>query len=163
LINIDEPFLSVMLGRRVLFNYDERFVVEMLDIAITGVSSLSGIHVCGAVTPLVKKVLLESKADIVDHEFAGSSANLHAYTRDDLERSGKFLAYGCVSSVNPRVEPVEQISTSLRNALKTFGPRVIVKPDCGFGGLLGMPGAYELVFQKLKNMVEAARIVAVAG
>ena len=162
LINIDEPFLSVMLGRRVLFNYDERFVVEMLDTVITGISSLSAIHVCGAVTPLVKKVLLESKVDIVDHEFAGSYANLRAYARDDLENSGKFLAYGCVSSVKPQVEPVEEISASLRNALETFGPRIIVKPDCGFGGLLGVPRAYELVLQKLKNMVEAARTVALA-
>jgi len=163
LINVDEPFLSVMLGRRVLFNYDERFVVETLDAVISGISSLSAIHVCGMVTPLVRKVLLESKVDIVDHEFAGSPANLRAYTREDLERSGKFLAYGCISSVKPQLEPVEQISASLRNALKTFGPRIIVKPDCGFGGLLGVPGAYELVLKKLKNMVDAAQLVGAAG
>lgn len=160
LINVDEPFLSVMLGRRVLFNYDESFVVQMLDMVIAEISGPSAIHICGTVTPLVRKVLLESKADIVDHEFTGSPSNLHAYTRDDLEISGKFLAYGCVSSVKPQVETVEEISASLRNALRTFGPRIIVKPDCGFGGLRGIPGAYELVLKKLKNMVDAARIVA---
>jgi methionine synthase II (cobalamin-independent) len=160
LINIDEPFLSVMLGRKVLFGYDEGFVVEMLNILIREISGISAVHVCGAVTPLVRKVLLESEVDVIDHEFAGTPANLHAYTRDDLERSGKFLAYGCISSVKPQVETVEEISRSLSNALKIFGPRIIVKPDCGFAGLLGIPDAYGLVLKKLENMVRAARRVA---
>lgn len=160
LINIDEPFLSVMLGRKVLFGYDEGFVVEMLSILIREISGISAVHVCGTVTPLVRKVLLESEADVIDHEFAGTPANLHAYTRDDLERSGKFLAYGCVSSVKPQVETVEEISESLSNALKVFGPRIIAKPDCGFAGLLGISDAYRLVLKKLENMVRAARTVA---
>ena len=163
LVNVDEPFLSVMLGRRVLFNYDEKFVIEMLDTVMGEISGFSATHICGTITPLVKKVLLNSKVNIVDHEFAGSPSNLHAYTKDDLERSGKFLAYGCVSSVKPQVETVEEISASLRKAVEMFGPRIIVKPDCGFGGMHGIPGAYEVVFKKLKNMVKAARIVAESG
>jgi methionine synthase II (cobalamin-independent) len=127
------------------------------------VSGLSAIHVCGTVTPLVKEVLLKSKADIIDHEFAGSPANLRAYNRDDFERSGKFLAYGCVSTVKPQVESVEEISSSIRTALNTFGRRIIVKPDCGFGGMFGVPGAYESAMKKLENMVRAARVVAESG
>jgi methionine synthase II (cobalamin-independent) len=163
LINIDEPFLSIMLGRKVLFKYDERFVIETLNTILAEVSGLSAIHVCGTVTPLVKQVLLKSKVDIIDHEFAGSPGNLRAYTRDDFERSGKFLAYGCVSSVKPQVESVEEISASIRSALNTFGPRIIVKPDCGFGGMFGIPGAYEIALRKLENMVKAARVVAESG
>ncbi len=163
LINIDEPFLSVMLGRKVLFNYDERFVVEMLDAVVSGISGLSAIHVCGMVTPLVKKILLEGRVDIVDHEFAGTPANLHAYTKDDLERSGKFLAYGCVSSVKTKVETIDEISGAIRDAVKLFGPRIIVKPDCGFGGMLGVPNVYELVLKKLENMVKAAQVVSESG
>lgn len=160
LINIDEPFLSVMLGRKVLFKYDEHFIVEMLNMLISEISALSAVHVCGTITPLVKTVLLESEADIVDHEFAASPSNLRAYSRDELERAGKFLAFGCVSSASSRVETVEEVAESLQNALKLFGPRIIVKPDCGFGGMHGIPGAYELVLKKLKNMVEASRAVA---
>ena len=163
LINIDEPFLSVMLGRKVLFSYDERFVVEMLNRLIKEISDISAVHVCGTVTPLVRKVLLESEADIIDHEFAGSPANLHAYTGKDLERYRKLLAYGCISSVKPQVETVEEISDSLSNALRVFGPRIMVKPDCGFAGMLGIPDAYELVLKKLENMIKAARTVANAG
>jgi methionine synthase II (cobalamin-independent) len=160
LVNIDEPFLSVMLGRTALFKYDQKFVVETLNMLIKEVSCLSAIHVCGRITPLVKSVLLESRVGIVDHEFAGSPSNLSAYSREELEKAGKFLAYGCVSSVSPRVETVEEIVGSLSNALKTFGPRIIVKPDCGFAGMLGIPDAYGIAFGKLKNMVEAARLVA---
>lgn len=160
LVNIDEPFLSVMLGRTVLFKYNEQFVAEVLNMLIEEISCLSAIHVCGKVTPLVKRVLLRSEADIVDHEFAASPSNLAVYDRGDLERAGKFLAFGCVSSSNSRVETVEEISASLRNALGKFGPRIIVKPDCGFGGMLGVPDVYGIVLTKLKNMVAASRIVA---
>jgi methionine synthase II (cobalamin-independent) len=163
LINIDEPFFSIMLGHKVLFNYDEKFVIETLDTILVEASSLSAIHVCGTVTPLVKEVLLKSKADIVDHEFAGSPANIRAYTKDDFESSGKFLAYGCVSSVKPQVETVEEISASIRGALNAFGRRIIVKPDCGFGGMFGIPGACEVALRKLENMVKAARIVAASS
>jgi methionine synthase II (cobalamin-independent) len=163
LINVDEPFLSVMLGRRVLFKYDEEFVIEVLDTVMGEIAGLSAIHVCGTITPLVKKVLLESKVNIVDHEFAGSPKNLQAYTKDELECSRKFVAYGCVSSVKTHVETVEEISVSIRNAIKAFGSRIIVKPDCGFGGMFGVSGAYSVVLKKLENMVKAARIVAESG
>jgi len=162
LVNIDEPFLSVMLGRRALFKYDERFVVEVLNMLIAEISCLSAVHVCGTITPLIKSVLLESEADIVDHEFAASPRNVHTYSQEDLRRAEKFLAYGCVSSVGAQVETIEEISGSLRTALKTFGPRIVVKPDCGFGGMQGIPDAYGIVLRKLKNMVEASRIVASA-
>jgi methionine synthase II (cobalamin-independent) len=62
--------------------------------------------------------------------------------------------------VKPQVETVEEISASLRKALETFGPRIIVKPDCGFGGMLGIMDAYETTLKKLQNMVKAARAVA---
>jgi methionine synthase II (cobalamin-independent) len=61
------------------------------------------------------------------------------------------------------VETVEDISASIRSALNAFGRRIIVKPDCGFGGMFGIPGAYEVALRKLENMVKAARIVAASG
>lgn len=163
IVSIDEPFLSVMLGRTVLFKYDENFIVETLNILIKEISCLSAIHVCGTITPLVRTVLLRSEADILDHEFATSPNNVRAYSRRDLEQAEKLIAYGCVSSVSPRVETVEEISTTLRNAVKILGPRVMVKPDCGFGGLQGVPDAYAIVLKKLSNMVDAARIVVTKG
>ena len=161
-INIDEPFLSLMLGREheLMYEYDEHFVVEMLNMLIGEMPCLSAIHVCGTVTPMVKTVLLESRADIVDHEFAASPKNLQAYTKDDLERTGKFLAYGCISSIKLSIETVEEISTSVRKALDRFGPRVIMKPDCGFGGMQNVPEVYTTVLGKLRNMILASRKLA---
>jgi len=160
LVCIDEPFLSVMLGRKgqVLFKYDERFIVETLNSLIAELSCLSAVHVCGRITPAVKEVLLESATDIVDHEFAANRANVNAYTKEDLERTGKFLAYGCVSSTSPAVESVEEISATLESAVGRFGDRLLVKPDCGFGGMIGIQEAYDKVQRKLSNMVAAAKI-----
>jgi len=159
IINVDEPFLSVMLGRNILFKYDEGFVIETLNTIIRETSCLSAVHICGTVTPLVRSILLATDVDIVDHEFADTPNNVNAYSREDFERSGKLIAYGCVSSVNQKVETVDEISASIRSALNLFGPRVIVKPDCGFAGLQGIPDAYGSVLKKLRNMVDAARTV----
>ena len=158
IISVDEPFLSVILGaKRLLYSYDQEFVVKILNTVIKEISSVSTIHVCGRVTPLVKNILLASNVDIIDHEFAQSPKNHEAYTKQELEQDEKMLAYGCISSSSLRVETVEEITGSLKNAQKLFGPRIIVKPDCGFGGLSGLPGAYETVFTKLGNMIQAAQ------
>jgi len=160
LVCIDEPFLSVMLGGKgeILFKYDEQFILETLDSLIKELSCLSAVHVCGRITPLVKEVLLESATNIVDHEFAAAPKNLNAYSKEDLERTDKFLAYGCVSSISPTVESVEQISAILTKGVERFGRRLFVKPDCGFGGMMGFPDAYSIVQRKLSNMVTAAKM-----
>ena len=158
IISVDEPFLSVILGaKRLLYSYDQEFVVKILNTLVKEISSFSTIHVCGRVTPLVKSTLLASNVNIIDHEFAQSPKNHEAYTKQELEQNEKMLAYGCISSTNLRVETVEEITLALKNAQKLFGQRIIVKPDCGFGGLTGLPGAYELVFKKLRNMTQAAQ------
>lgn len=160
LVCIDEPFLSVMLGRKgeVLFKYDAQFIVETLNSLIRQLSCPSAVHVCGRITPLVREVLLESATDVVDHEFASTPKNVNAYSKEDLERADKFLAYGCVSSISPTVESIEEISATLERAVERFGDRVLVKPDCGFGGMIGIPDAYSIVQRKLSNMVAAAKI-----
>ena len=158
IISIDEPFLSVILGaNRLLYSYDQDFVVKVLNELIKEISCFSSIHVCGRITPLVKSSLLASDVDIIDHEFSQSPKNHEAYGRQDLEQADKMLAYGCISSVDLKIETVEQITTVLKNAQKLFGQRTIAKPDCGFGGLRGIPEAYEITFKKLRNMVQAAQ------
>jgi 5-methyltetrahydropteroyltriglutamate--homocysteine methyltransferase len=160
LVCVDEPFLSVMLGRKgeVLFKYDENFVIDNLNTLISQLSCLSAVHICGQITPLVKYILLTSECDIVDHEFTQMRGNATAYNKEELEDTNKFLAYGCVSSTHPTVEPVEEITTTLTKAVNRFGERLLVKPDCGFGGMLGLPDAYDVVQRTLTNMVAAAKI-----
>lgn len=157
IVTVDEPFLGSMLGRRILYNYDLGFVVEILDSVLKKISNFSAVHVCGTITPLVKKVMLESITDIIDHEFEGTPTNLGIYSRQDIEANDKFVAFGCVSSNKADVESVDQIKVSIKRGLDHFGEHLIVKPDCGFGGLIGTPSAYEIAIQKLRNMVQAAR------
>jgi 5-methyltetrahydropteroyltriglutamate--homocysteine methyltransferase len=160
IISIDEPFLSVILGaKRLLYSYDQEFVVKVLNTLIKEISTFSAIHVCGRITPLVKSSLLASDANIIDHEFAQSPKNHEAYSKQELEQTEKMLAYGCISSTNLKIETVEEVTGALKNAQKLFGQRIIVKPDCGFGGLSGLPGAYEITFTKLRNMILGAQEV----
>jgi len=158
IISIDEPFLSVILGAsRLLYSYNQEFVVRVLNAVVKEISNFSSIHVCGRITPLVKSTLLATNVNIIDHEFSQSPKNHEVYTKQDLEQSEKFLAYGCISSVDLKVETVEDITRALKNAQRLFGQRTIAKPDCGFGGLKGIPDAYEITLNKLRNMVQAAR------
>lgn len=161
LINIDEPILSVLLAEdRVLkgfFGYGTDFVIDILNKVLNSVHVYTGIHVCGIVTPAVKRVLLESDVDIVDHEFCDIPQNMQAYAKRELESEDKLLAFGCVSTTNTVVEDVEAIKRRIGQGLQHFGNNILIKPDCGFGGLLGLPSAYEISLRKLKNMVQAKK------
>jgi len=161
LVCIDEPFLTLMLGRKgkVLFKYDEQFILDSLNALLSQLSGLSSIHVCGTITPLIKDILLASKADILDHEFTQNPKNEKFYSKEELESTNKFLAYGCVSTTKLGVESVREISATLENALRRYGDQILAKPDCAFGGMLGVPQAYDIALRKLRNMVAAAKQV----
>lgn len=167
-INIDEPILSVLLGDddkilRKFFGYGEDFVVDSLNKVLGAVRVSTGIHVCGVVTPMVKRVLLCSDVDIVDHEFCEIPRNLQAYTKEELESRDKMLALGCVSSTKPSIEDVQTIKHRIEAGLNLFGQNILIKPDCGLGGLLGAPLAYEIALGKLRNMIQARRNLSEAG
>jgi methionine synthase II (cobalamin-independent) len=157
IINVDEPFLAVMLGRRILYGYNRDFIVKTLDSVIGGLRCYTGIHICGAVSPTIKSVMLNATNDIIDHELQGTPTNINVYKRTEIERRGKILGLGVVSTTRTEVEPVEQITHNIERILALFGRGIIVKPDCGLGGLLGQPSAYESSIQKLRNLVQAKR------
>ena len=108
---------------------------------------------------VTKDILLASKADILDHEFNQNPGNEKFYSKEELESTNKFLAYGCVSTTKLAVESVQEISATLENALRRYGDRILAKPDCAFGGMLGVPHAYDIALSKLRNMVAAAKQV----
>ncbi|UCD73389.1 MAG: hypothetical protein JSW01_01745 [Candidatus Bathyarchaeota archaeon] len=161
LINIDEPILSVILAEdqvlKGLFGYGTDFVIDILNRILNSIRVYTGIHVCGIVTPVVKHVLLESKVDIVDHEFCDIPQNMQTYSKRELESNDKLLGFGCVSTTNSIVETVEAIKLRIGQGLQLFGNNILIKPDCGFGGLIGLPSAYDISLRKLKNMVQAKK------
>lgn len=156
---IDEPMLSVILSRRrILFGYDKGFISNTLEQVLEGIDGIKMVHICGRLPPIAKEVLLDSKAELLDHEFADYPKNYEAYTREELESYDKKIGLGCVSSVRPEIEDVETIVERIKRGVEQFGPRLLIDPDCGMGSLSG-DEAYGSSLEKLRNMVGAARRV----
>lgn len=169
IISMDEPTLSLMVGRKTYIFHKHDFILEQLDKAMAGIKGWPSVHVCGGLSPLLRDLLLESRAKILDHEFVSSEQNWEIYSRQDLEKHDKFLAVGVVSSkvnANPAktkpvdyVESVDVIEARMNKTIDRFGAgRVIFKPDCGLGGLKGTfpeAFAYEIAMGKLRNLSAA--------
>ncbi|RLE80978.1 MAG: hypothetical protein DRJ51_04765 [Thermoprotei archaeon] len=162
MIVVDEPILSVIIGRRILFNYSREEIVENLYSLFEGIKSeYRGIHVCGVLSPSLKDILLQvENINLLDHEHKDFPRNLDVYTREELETHDKFLALGVLSSKRPVVEEVEEIVEAIQEGLRRYGDRVkFIKGDCGFRGLRGYRGAYEISIRKLANLVRARKVV----
>ncbi|HMF34775.1 MAG TPA: hypothetical protein VKK79_25365 [Candidatus Lokiarchaeia archaeon] len=173
IISMDEPTLNLMVGRKMYIFHSKDFILEQLDKALAGIAQWPSVHVCGHLAPLLRDLLLESRAKILDHEFTTEEANWDVYTRADLESHDKFLAVGVVSSkvvpdpalTDPLdyVESVSDIQSRMERAIELFGPeRVIFKPDCGLGGLKGTfpeDFAFAIAMGKLRNITEALQNV----
>jgi methionine synthase II (cobalamin-independent) len=158
---VDEPVLYYALW----YGYEEKFAIDVLNRAFKGLSQgvERGLHVCGDVRGL-SRVTLKLEVDVLHHEFAGFPKNFEAYSPAELAKSNKLLGIGAVTTKpldsGIKVESVQEVEELLRKSLKLYGPRVIVAPDCGFRGLaeiMESDEAMNVVFQKLKSMVEAVQ------
>jgi len=160
IISVDEPILSITIGRRHLFGYDEREIVEVYDDLKRACGNrLTGTHICGRISPRLADLLLQTELDFLSHEFHDTPENFNVYNRRRLLGSGKVLSVGCVSSRNPIVETVEEISEIMQRS-KECGDDLIFSPDCGFKNLRVNGSAdkgYEIATSKLRNLVEALK------
>ncbi len=161
-ITLDEPILSVIVGRKLLLNeYTEAGIIETINKAFSRVDCLKGIHVCGSISRKLAETLLETRVDVLDHEFKDSERNFDVYRREDFEHHGKKLGLAASSSRVLRVEPIEEMASILKRGIEVFGEETIlmVKPDCGFRGLdpEGNPQgvAYAASIGKLRNLRSA--------
>ncbi|NIM46108.1 MAG: hypothetical protein GTO54_10870 [Nitrososphaeria archaeon] len=158
-INIDEPILSLVVGRKFLFDeYTEDLVIKILDTSIGRVKTPTGIHVCGTLSTNLMNILCQSEIDVLDHEFYDCRRNLNIFTKRDLERHDKKISFGSLSSKQKRVEPEEEVEAFMRVGLRTFGEENILffKPDCGFRGLgTNSAETYEITIEKLRNLKRA--------
>ncbi|MHA1284316.1 MAG: hypothetical protein ACTSVV_15395 [Promethearchaeota archaeon] len=169
IISMDEPILGVLVGRKSYF-YDEDFIIEMLNKALSGIREFPSIHVCGNVSPLLRDILLKTDVKILDHEFKTNERNFEIFQRKHFENTDKYLAMGVVQTnvsskgsknISDYVESVEEIKNFIEKGIKIYGKEnLVIKPDCGFGGLRGTfkeAFAYEIAINKLKNMVKAVK------
>jgi 5-methyltetrahydropteroyltriglutamate--homocysteine methyltransferase len=157
---VDEPVLGVIVGkRRILFNYNQGDIVNVLNTVFENIPGEHGIHVCGRISPRLFKILTETdKLNILNFEFYDNLQNINSIDPEALLSSGKKLAPGIASSKKPRVESVDE----LKNLLVRIGEMVdwridLVSADCGFGGLASESGdpyeAYSIGLEKLRNIV----------
>ncbi|GBC75412.1 5-methyltetrahydropteroyltriglutamate--homocysteine methyltransferase [archaeon HR06] len=128
-----------------------------------------GLHVCrgnwskkeevllkGEYAPLLP-YLMDMKVDQLVLEFstprAGGLEALKEYANE------KEIGYGVVNPRSDEVEPPKLILSRVKELLKFYDPsKIYLNPDCGFGTFAERPVATaRLAFEKLKNMVEAAR------
>ncbi len=158
---VDEPALYYALW----YGYDEKFAVEVLNRTFKGLGQgvERGLHICGDVRGL-SRVTLRLEVDVLHHEFAGFPKNFEAYSATELARADKMLGIGAVTTKpldsRIKIESVQEVVGLLKRALELYGPRIVVAPDCGFRGLAEImrdDEATNVVFQKLKSMVEAVQ------
>jgi len=167
IISMDEPILSLLIGRKPLFHEGE-FYLQIINTALKDISTLKSIHVCGNISPYLRDLLLNSDTNILDHEFQTNEENFSIFKKEHLIDNNKILAMGTVKTKikpggfrNPKdyVESINEIKGFINRGIKLYGKEnLIIKPDCGFRALKGSFStdfAYEITVRKLENMVKA--------
>ena len=152
-INVDEPVLSILVGRkRILLNYTMDDIIKILNTTVKylGKEIIKGIHVCGRLSPLLAEILLSSNFKVLDHEFYDTPDNLKVYNKRTLEENDKLISFGCVSSKNATIEDFQAVRKLVEEGIKVFGDKLkYLKPDCGFRGLGISEKNYQISLSKL--------------
>jgi len=169
IISMDEPILGLIVGRRTMF-HSKDFIIETLNKAISGISNISSIHVCGQLNPNLRDILLETNVNILDHEFQTNEQNYDIFKKSHFEQNDKYLGFGTIetkikpkkdSRIEDYVEEISTIKHTIKKAIELYGEEnLIIKPDCGFKPLKDAfeeNFAYEITIRKLNNMILALK------
>lgn len=158
MISIDEPILSIIIGKKIIFKYDEEDIIRILNYLKNKCgNTIVGIHVCGRISQKLANILLNTNLDFLSHEFHDSPENIKIYNPKEVKENNKILSIGCVSSKNQKIESIQEI-LNLIMKFKDYNDCLIFTPDCGFKNLI-VEGSneigYKIAIKKLKNMVKA--------
>jgi len=98
-------------------------------------------------------------ADAIEASSINAISLEDAHRYNDLSLLQRFqttsVIFGAVAIADSRLETVEEIRTRLQDALLHIdADRLIAAPDCGLGFL-----GWDLAFEKLSNLCQAARLV----
>jgi len=175
IVSVDEPFLSVLIGKRTnLLELSMSraqatdLVAETLDETLHGVRTIPCIHVCGGIGRQLSEILLGTSAKIISHEFSRMDHNFESYEPDEPESYSKVLSVGVVSTspTNDQdgVEPTAVVERKMEGAISRYGvENVVFSPDCGFrplADLLGQEEGYSLAMRKIAVLVSARQKLA---
>ncbi|PSP41605.1 methionine synthase, partial [Halobacteriales archaeon QH_10_70_21] len=147
-IQIDEPALATTPD-------DHAIVGECLEHIADGVPDdvRLGLHVCYGDYSRIYPEILDMPVHEYDLELAnGDYDQLEVFKQDEFT---KDLALGVVDVHSGEVESVGEIKRNIKRGFEVVPPeRLTVSPDCGVKLL-----PREVAYQKMANMVEAARQV----
>jgi 5-methyltetrahydropteroyltriglutamate--homocysteine methyltransferase len=147
-VQIDEPALATTPD-------DHHIVGESMERIVDGVPEDVRIclHVCYGDYSRIYPEINDFPIDEFDVELCNDG-----YEQIDVFRAPEFepdLALGVVDVHDPEVESVAEIKGNIRQGLEVVSPdRLTVSPDCGVKLL-----PREVAYQKIANMVQAAREV----
>lgn len=153
IIQVDEPALRELLPLR---SEDKaaylRWAVDAFRLSTSGVADSTQIHthLCYSEFGEVIGAIADLDADVTSIEAARS----HMEVLGDLNAAGfsNSVGPGVYDIHSPRVPGVEEIATSLREALKAVpAERIWVNPDCGL-----KTRTTDEVTESLRNLVDAA-------
>ncbi len=138
ILGIDEPFFSV--------SFPE-YARDLIGILTHNISLPTLLHVCGNVSSVVSKIF-DLPVDTLSHEFKARPDLFDVLQDFSFPQS---LCIGCVRSDDTRIEPVQEITSHIQNALDLFGEKIqYLSPDCGQRSL-----PRDVAYHKLDNLVQA--------
>jgi len=126
--------------------------VKALTLMLDGVSAETGVYTWFGDAAGVLGALLDTPADVIGLDFVAGPRNWDALKGVRFE---KKLGFGVVDGRNTRLETPQQVAEAIKRVSEHVPQdRLYVNPSCG---LEYVPR--ETAFEKLKRMVEGARLV----
>lgn len=177
IVQVDDPHLCLFVDPQVRASYPDAeaaadFAVDMLNAVIDGFSDLKlAVHLCrragarargearhaGGYDPILRQ-LNRLKANHLTMEFTAPEAgdlSILRKLREDYE-----VGLGCVSTEPGKIDSPQAIFDRVKKALDHLpAERITLNPDCGFAPGSAAKVSIDEVYQKLKNEVEAARML----
>uniref|UniRef100_A0A7J3QDR1 Methionine synthase n=1 Tax=Ignisphaera aggregans TaxID=334771 RepID=A0A7J3QDR1_9CREN len=167
IIFFDEPSLTLIVGRKILFGWSEEKIIDILSsLAKRAYNSEVGIHICGSLNKKLFEIVIQVDGiKYYSFEFYSNPRNINVIDKSLLEKYDKIISPGIVSASKPIVESSNEASNILRKVYEAVNGRIdLVSGDCGFGGLKGVLGneedEYRIALGKLKVVVEATKSLA---
>ena len=132
---------------------DVQIAAKALTLMLDGISAETGVYTWFADATGILPALLDTPADVIGLDFVAGPGNWEALKG---VRFGKKLGFGIVDGRNTRLDPQERVAEAIKRVSEIVPEdRLYVNPSCG---LEYVPR--ETAFEKLKQMVEGARLAA---
>lgn len=176
IVQIDDPHLCLFVDEKVRAQYDDpdaaaTFAAQTVNELVDGIEGLTlAVHLCrragarargdgheGTFDPIISQINSLNVQHVTLEFTAPGSGDTEILTklREDIE-----IGLGCVSVFPGQIDSVDMIVERVEEAIKHVDPeRIVLNPDCGFAPGSAAKVEISEVEQKLRNEVEAAKIL----